>query len=201
MKNLDLENFKLYKSKFTNHHNRRKGYRVINNISYKSYLGLMCPFCYEFKIIKINHSNYIAIDNSCIEDEDIQTIDAIYNLKLWHKCSNCKREIESIQIDPNLTKAISIFNKKGYFTEFCCEGHGDINPYILFRDHTIDKYLYKLPITWYDDLADRKTYFGNALYTLRTCIRSDKCNYKEAMLDILEFASSLPYNNKLTILF
>ena len=53
MKNLDLENFKLYKSKFTNHHNHKKGYRVIDNISYKSYLGLMCPFCYEFKIIKL----------------------------------------------------------------------------------------------------------------------------------------------------
>lgn len=194
MRNSDLYNYKLYESKrilLTKNSN----YKINEVEKYDSYLGLMCPYCYTYNIVKFHQTSSILI-----ECDDI-TLDYTYILRLWKLCSVCDKERQLIQVDPNIVEAISIFNKKGYITDFCCEGHGDGSAYILFKNHDIDKYLYDLPITWYDDLMDRKTYFGSPKYTIRTCIRSDSCNYKEAMLDILEFASSLPYNNKLTILF
>ena len=44
----------------------------------------------------------------------------------YHKCTKCdfnNYEEENIEIDSKLAFQISILNKKGYKTKFCCSGH------------------------------------------------------------------------------
>jgi hypothetical protein len=53
---------------------------------------------------------------------------------------NCKNDDcygEMVEIDENFIQAISLLNKKGYYTVFCCSGHPfknkSIASYILFK--------------------------------------------------------------------
>lgn len=62
-----------------------------------------------------------------------------------HKCTKC----ENIEIDSKLAFQISILNKKGYKTKFCCSGHALdewVSSYIYFEDK-IDS----CPEDWYID--------------------------------------------------
>ena len=66
-----------------------------------------------------------------------------------HKCTKCDYEEENIEIDSKLAFQISILNKKGYKTKFCCSGHAlenFITTYIYFEDK-IDS----CPEDWYID--------------------------------------------------
>ena len=72
----------------------------------------------------------------------------------YHKCTKCdfkniEYEEENIEIDSKLAFQISILNKKGYKTKFCCSGHAlenFITTYIYFEDK-IDS----CPEDWYID--------------------------------------------------
>ena len=66
-----------------------------------------------------------------------------------HKCTKCDYEEENIEIDSKLAFQISILNKKGYKTKFCCSGHALdewVSSYIYFEDK-IDS----CPEDWYID--------------------------------------------------
>ena len=66
-----------------------------------------------------------------------------------HKCTKCDHEEENIEIDSKLAFQISILNKKGYKTKFCCSGHALdewVSSYIYFEDK-IDS----CPEDWYID--------------------------------------------------
>ena len=66
-----------------------------------------------------------------------------------HKCTKCDYEEENIEIDSKLAFQISILNKKGYKTKFCCSGHAlnnFITTYIYFEDK-----LESCPEDWYID--------------------------------------------------
>lgn len=71
----------------------------------------------------------------------------------YHKCTKCdfknNYEEENIEIDSKLAFQISILNKKGYKTKFCCSGHSldeCVRTYIYFKDK-IDS----CPEDWYID--------------------------------------------------
>ena len=72
----------------------------------------------------------------------------------YHKCTKCdfkniEYEEENIEIDSKLAFQISILNKKGYKTKFCCSGHALdewVSSYIYFEDK-IDS----CPEDWYID--------------------------------------------------
>ena len=72
----------------------------------------------------------------------------------YHKCTKCDfknidYEEENIEIDSKLAFQISILNKKGYKTKFCCSGHALdewVSSYIYFEDK-IDS----CPEDWYID--------------------------------------------------
>ena len=70
----------------------------------------------------------------------------------YHKCTKCdfkNYEEENIEIDSKLAFQISILNKKGYTTKFCCSGHSLdewVGTYIYFEDK-----MDSCPEDWYID--------------------------------------------------
>jgi len=168
-------------------------------VHYKSHetligkIGLMCPHCYNYIIRTVNFNCSISILNEVPTekcDPELRVVnDFRYQLR---KCKFCDEwDVDLIPIDVNIVEPISILNKKGYMTKFCCEGHGDksTNAYILFEDDFIIKFFNTLPITWYYDIDFAKN-FG------QTCIRCDTINYVEGLMDIKEWVDSLPMKLK-----
>lgn len=71
----------------------------------------------------------------------------------YHKCTKCdfknNDEEVNIEIDSKLAFQISILNKKGYKTKYCCSGHSLdewVGTYIYFEDK-----IYSCPEDWYID--------------------------------------------------
>ena len=166
-------------------------------VNYKSHetiygkIGLMCPHCYNYIIRNVNINCSISIEN----EEPTQKTDP----ELWvandfrymlRKCPICGEwDVDMIPVDVNIVECVSILNRKGFKTKFCCEGHGEksTNAYIMFEDNSIIQFFNTLPITWYHDYDSLKN-FGSI------CIRSESSDYVEGMLDIKEWAYSLPWN-------
>lgn len=186
----DLENYKRDMDDLIHaHHTREKGND--NSMTVHSYgtLALMCPHCYSIS------KHHITIDGrvSITVDHTIK-----HNILPWMYCSYMdERECmqcgeyanKLIELDPNIADTISILNRKGFYTKFCCEGHGDDTqncPYIYFQNkYLMDCYAHTIPITWYVDISDIRN--GNFI------IRSESANYEECLLDIYEWAKGLPF--------
>ena len=67
-------------------------------------------------------------------------------------CSFCENRVNGIELDPNIADDISILNKKGYKTKYCCEGHISDHQYIsapyIYFNNTHDDIAKNLPKTW-----------------------------------------------------
>ena len=148
-------------------------------------LGLMCPNCFNVTKHQITISGRTVI--SADHNNDIAPwLDRVY---VAYECPACKsHNVNLIELDPNIADAISILNKKGYRTLYCCEGHGNesIDAYIYFESKPLlDKFTHTIPITWYVD-------YDWIIKYNKFIIRSDAASYAEAMLDIYEWAKELP---------
>ena len=76
------------------------------------FIGLMCPRCFNYDIIKIRNQ-FVRYDtqSSLIYKTPVDTIvDVKYKLN----CPICGRTDNFIEVDPNIIKTISILNKKGH---------------------------------------------------------------------------------------
>lgn len=146
-------------------------------------VAIMCPVCYHVT----KHRVKIEIDTSVKTMEEIDLhifTDTVYRIS---KCPCCLQEnLYAIEIDPNISNAISILNKKGYYTKYCCEGHSrKESSYIYFKDKDIMlNYIDTLPLSWYIDYSKLK-------YDNRFVIRADGWNRYEALYEISEWAMSL----------
>lgn len=198
----DVENYKDY---ITSDLRRRKGRINSSHHQYKlrknmAYIGFMCPDCYDYTIDKFKFGLSITEQNND-KFSLIKPKREIPPMGYVHGCPNCGGVDSLIAIDPNIIKVISILNKKGYKTKYCCEGHNcDSIPqaYIYFEkdfgsspEEFKNAIIYDLPITWYFDLVSYKEL--NHL-----TIRSEYINHNEAMIDILNWALNLKciINNK-----
>lgn len=80
-------------------------------------IKLMCTNCYE------------------VTELDIERQKAKYD---YGKCNNCKCG-NNVHIDDKMIDLIVDLNKKGYETQFCCEGHIDnsvsLHTYIIIKRH------------------------------------------------------------------
>ena len=116
---------------------------------YKGKLGLMCPLCYNTSIIKIDKKMKTKYN----KNNNIRLISFFDG-----DCKVCKQHVVYTKIDGNISKTIEILNKKGYYTDFCCEGHkghDSCNAYISFANS--DGYTHIkdiLPDSWYIDMED-----------------------------------------------
>jgi hypothetical protein len=153
-------------------------------------VGLMCPHCFNFMIRMVKFTSSIMIENE--EPTDVEAPELWMFNSIGYSTYQCKfcgeYEVTLTDIDVNIVEAISKLNKKGYRTKFSCEGHGEHLGYIYFENNSISEYFHTLPITWYPDIEDFRTYG-------RCIIRSDACNYIEGLSDLNEWVDSLPENS------
>ena len=173
-----------------NEHVRKIKSKFLHDYS-AGFIGLMCPRCFNYDIIKIrNQFARYDTQSSLIYKTPVDTIvDVKYKLN----CPICGRTDNFIEVDPNIIKTISILNQKGYYTKYCCEGHDNSIyriGYIYFKSSDIKEYIHTLPLTWYLDTQSNVPYMGDGCV-----IRIIDSPYKvEAMNDILEWVKSLPPN-------
>lgn len=117
---------------------------------YKGKLGLMCPLCYNISIIKIDKKMKIKYNKNNNNIRLISFFDG--------DCKGCKQHVIYTKIDGNIAKTIKTLNKKGYYTDFCCEGHkghNSCNAYINFANSDGYKNIKSiLPDSWYIDIED-----------------------------------------------
>ena len=135
--------------KFKSKHNKNTIDRVDNDepaifktsetFKSKGYIGLMCKHCYRYWIKKISTKSEVSIENIKSRDQNDCSIyiEPNIDIKYWLDCE-CGESSNLIEIDANIVEVISILNKIGYETKYCCEGHhGFIMPYIQFKDCSI----------------------------------------------------------------
>ena len=170
-------------------HNESKIFKSIEQLF--GFIGLMCPYCYNYIIRSVRQNNSIFVEqdeNSTDEDLELWGYSDT-NFRL-NKCKCCGVEnINLIQIDVNLVDIISILNKKKYYTKFCCESHdNDDNGYIMFEDRSIMNHMYNLPLSVNFNISSFKQ-------TGIIKIEFEYCNKTDALIELAEWATSLPENN------
>lgn len=146
-------------------------------------IAIMCPNCYS------NTKHMISVEStvSVVSNTKCTQVSPCINPRyIIHECKTCSCEdIVGIELDPNIADTISILNKKGYYTNYCCEGHNRMQaPYIYFSDLAILDVLHTLPLTWYIDYDELSRYN-------RLIIRADWWNREEALFEILAWANEL----------
>lgn len=149
----------------------------------EGFVCYMCPECFHLELAKIDLT--LSCNLSFISHTDNKShVFCSYDLTM--KCLNCEKIIDNwIELDPNIASSIISLNRKGYLTKYSCEGHGKGLGYISFLNfYDIQPYLHTLPITWYVDLEDYRQ--GKLI------IRSDKENYREAIIELEEWVNTLP---------
>lgn len=189
---------------------------VSKNFFTKNELCLFCENCFNIYHVVCNMKIFFDISIDEIIDKsdnfnagliglnrakrnihpEINYFDSISYKSGERECPFCHVKYSIVELDPDIAVAISILNRKGYKTNFCCQGHSiGNNAYIAFEnDSNIVNYLHLLPDTWYFDLEDVKW----SMIENNIVIRSDyidEYNHAEAMDDIARFAEMLPENN------
>ena len=162
-----------------------------------AYMGIMCPRCLFTDVVQTQQLPSIE-KNSILSSTEIRIAqDVTYS----GKCPCCKRENYFIEIDVNILYAIKEFNRKGYATKFCCEGHlgtdknideDDVvrDGYVYFDTNSILDHMHTLPLSWYLDVEDFKSGFG---HIIRYDVESNDKGL--AMHELLQWAKSLPLRN------
>lgn len=148
------------KRKFSNEANDSFKKRTHNSMA-KGTIAVMCPKCYN------NTKHMVSQDSSIIVLSNTYNDCVSPFTKIEYKINNCKKcsaeDVIGIESDPNIADAISILNKKGYYTKYCCEGHSDRDsPYIYFSDLNILDVIHRLPLTWNIDY-DRLRYYNDLI--------------------------------------
>lgn len=143
-------------------------------------IAYMCPKCYN---ILYANGKY---------DFNIKTnIDFYVDMVFGYNCPNCENNIQAIELDPNIADDISILNKKGYKTKYCCEGHISDHQYIsapyIYFNNTHDDIAKNLPKTWY---VDNDGYNG---FVIRADINNSK---KKILEDLHKMVEKLPEVDK-----
>lgn len=156
--------------------------------------GLMCPKCFNVVYRRVHYVSSSMVENSYVDRNDPEMMIVPGINFVQKKCYGCWNEyFEPIQLDYNIAATISLLNKAGYTTKYCCEGHGkpDTYAYIMFDGNKIMKYLNALPITWEVDLDTIRE--NGSKYDI--IIRSEACNYEEAIMDIYDWTLEI-YNSE-----
>lgn len=175
-------------------------YNYIKTVSKSGEIGLMCPKCFGISshtgtsaiggLISQNYKKEVIDTNKVDDDGDLilepDTVEIIPDIKyMVYQCPHCGNSVTLIEVDPCIIQVVSILNKKGYLTNFSCEGHNETsNPYIYFSNKKqMEKYLHTIPTSWFLDLEDIKE--G------RFIIRTEFEQKNVAIYELLEWANGL----------
>lgn len=175
-------------------------------------ITLMCTKCFNLiRVPKMSVSVKMEYD-TC--DHNTTTISAtkgdllisprrmIDYLELQHDCQLSVDDTtpgKLVMIDSGIADAVKLFNKKGYITKMCCEGHTDMlpggtkyymyGPYISFdiTDSKHDKEVYTAQIK--KALSDMKSEYEDSIKLGEACV--------EARLTNGPYYKSLPSNQRM----
>lgn len=140
----------------------------------------MCPQCYNIIETKINSK----IKVSATVDSGIYPV---FCEGFYGTCHRCTHTDEFIEIDPNMGRIIETLNNKGYYTAFCCEGHGREGAYVSFKSAFIIRYSNSLPIEWEFDMNDFKVRKQTILRAI-----TPKSEWRESLYVLNQWIDSLP---------
>lgn len=95
-------------------------------------VSLMCLNCYNVdKAIQYSMQFNLKIKKSeNIDNQQLDDFICAFGCFPWEiktQCKCCGKETQHAIIDNNIANIISEFNKRGYITKYCCEGHADCN--------------------------------------------------------------------------
>ena len=161
-----------------------------------------CHTLYELKGVVLH--NITAVDTA-LKSSDF----SLYNIQ----CKNCGNLM--IVLDKEISEDIALLNKKGYTTEFSCQGHSlEDCSYIAFDDKATKALLDKKiipPDKWYYEsadmyLANEDTYRPSKVIILRSVLQrfygdegtlqllglSYDDLYKETMVNLHNWVKTLP---------
>jgi len=153
----------------------------------KGTAGFLCKHCYEPIYVNVNyHASYNTVSPN--------NATAYIIPQFFIQCPVCNKLTKwvDLPIDPNILKAISIFNRKGYRTRMCCEGHGLFSTaWVTFYNNmekAINK-IYGIPEPWQLDESN-KLLLANHLWSISTGGRL--CTMKKKIETLEWFANELP---------
>ena len=175
-------------------------------------VALMCPQCYELVgTIKQKITTEIFLDKNGRAKFYGHNI----NFQIDGYCDYCDEYIEEfLTIDADIAASISLLNKKGWKTNFCCSGHeNSVDAYIYFRNNKYLKYIATIPKGWKVDVNDytklnsfiiRSKYgkydptelyeWAKILYTLPD-ISKIRCTDRDLIENLLNFGKDQLYFN------
>ena len=172
-------------------------------VKYSGYMGLLCPKCYKDILIK-GHVKFNAIP---VEEKNRYD----YELNLYIQefigvtCPECgKLFFADSFIDVNILPILSVLNKKGYITEYSCEGHPSkatiselSTAYVRFKYYDQHDILeaYPLPAPW-EDTTYEDAYFDHArnkiIYPFTIRCKDNNATIRTRMASLRRWANSLP---------
>ena len=108
----------------------------------KDWFGFFCKVCYHPHIVKMNYVFSAKIDDMDFAT-NMPTTSVIFIPHFEYTCPKCHHEVEWENfLDPNITPMLAELNRKGYETEFSCEGH-----IVVQNDYDVDEKRWLAPLS------------------------------------------------------
>lgn len=172
-------------------------------IKHSGYMGVLCPKCYAGTVLK-GHLKY----NVAPAEKGKYTDDLFLFVKpkIAITCPECGKTVfvDSF-IDPNILPILTTLNRKGYITEFSCEGHverveddfGQSVAYIRFKHPEQRAVLERYPlISPWEDGSERNTIVDEDTMIIEHIFQIDcletNTTIRERMAALRRWANSLP---------
>ena len=117
------------------HHEWKRIFIKNNNVEEYAFSGtgaFMCPICFNIIYCEISYTCTLSSLIMQIKNENQRDrwCEIYPHVAYEIECPDCGIPFNAYDIiDPNIAPIISLLNKKGYTTQFCCEGH-DTDQYI-----------------------------------------------------------------------
>lgn len=121
------------------------------------------------------------------------------NHDLYYHIDDDRINAPLVEIDELIAPIISILNKKGYKTEYCCSGHFDRSrTYIVFAEHYVNIIVSNIPdgFELIEGLEEDHLCLGNKLYEYEEFTKERLLSITDNIIKLWNWAEELPINQK-----